>query len=642
MAYNPTLTFKYDGYTIEPAPKINITKEPIYIGADENLIGFTYKVDLNGYASSMLQSDIFQYSDMTQSLRSLNMIKEILHRNGKTLSVYDNCNNRDYLIATGGKLVSFSVEEGDWYNYIKYTASFEFSELSFYSPFYGYSAGINADTIAAQDPFLVELMYKLKSYSDSWNFTIPENEAYMYYTRLAYVDDSGQPALAAEDYSQINVSYTVNANGKTFYNLNDTAISAWEIAKNFVQYKMYHQIAMFRNGNPLGETPFFNTNYNSFEQGNFANQAISSNLNFQVVPVVPPILDYSIIYRYAVYNEYIDCSASETEGTFSATYNCTLKRFDPSIAAPQNSIHAFTVSYEQVRDFQKQNRTISVNGSLQGMLRTNILQNINDGQTFVLPQNGTFYNVGNDTVTKFGNAYEDFVNYIANSTLDDLADNFKYVLGVNYSNLFPATANDIPCIRDQGYNFLYQILAQPQSFNTSYNYGAGTLEYSATYDTERACAAERGFQSMTVTEEDAVPIYAEHTIVGRTRGALFQNLNTNRAKSITIAFQGVTRKTCGTGNPFSIRPDDIVDPEFDILAKNPCDTDSYTALPLTVQAIYTATELGAFTLGYPLIVKSFSTTYNPADGSYNVSKTYLVVPKQPTNDICPDDNQQGN
>ena len=636
MAYNPTLTFKYDGLTIEPAPKISVTKEPIYIGADENLIGFTYKVDINGFASSKLQSDIVSYSsNMPRSLRSLSMIKEILHRNGKTLTIYDNCKSQDYMVATGGKLVSFNVEEGDWFNYIKYNASFEFSDLSFYSPFYGYSTGINADTVAVQDPILAGLMFRLKSYDDSWNFTVPENEAYMYYTRLAYVDDSGQPALASEDYSQINVSYTINANGKNFYDITDTAVSAWETAKNFAQYKMYHQIAMFRNGNPLGETPFFNTNYNSDEFGNLPNQAISSNVNFQAVPAFPPIIDMSIVSRYAIYNETIDCSTSETEGTFSATYNCVLKRFDLSIAAPKNSVHTFTVSYAQDRDFRQQNRTITVNGSLQGMLRTNILTNFNDGQTFILPQNGTFYNIGNDTVTKFGNAYEDFVSYIANPTIDDLRDIFKYVLGINYSSLFPATANDIPCIRDRGYQFLYQVLGQPKNFNTSYNYGNGTVEYSAEYDTERSCAAERGFQSMTITEDDAVPIYAEHTVVGRTRGALFQNLNTNRLKTITISFEGVTRKTCGSGNPFSVRPDNIVDPNFDILATDPCDTDAYTALPLSVKAIYLATEIGSRVSGFPLIVKSFDTTYNPADGSYNVTKSYYVVPKQPNNNICP-------
>jgi hypothetical protein len=634
MAYNPNLTFRYDGLILEPAPNISVTKEPIYIGADENLIGFIYKVNLNGYASSKLLSNDSNITNMPRGLSSLDIIKNILHRNGKVLSIYDNCRNQDYLIASGGKLISFNVEEGNWYNYVKYNASFEFSDLSFYSAYYGWSTGINADSIAAQDSLMAELMFKLKSYSDSWNFTVPEEESYMYYTRIAYVDDSGYPAVSTEDYSQIQVSYTINATGKNFYNINNTATSAWEMAKYFVQYKMYNQIAMFRNGGLLSETPFINSNYNSFEDGNAANQAITSNVGFQAVPAIPPILDYSIVGRYAIYNETIDCSTSESEGSFSATYNCILKRFDPSIAAPQNSIHTFSMSYSQERSSQSQNRVLSINGSVQGLLRTNIIANFNDGQTFILPPNGTFYNIGNDTVSKFGNAYEDFVTFISNTEIDDLRDNFKYVLGINYSNLFPATDQNVPCIRDRGYNFLYQVLAEPRNFNVSYNYSQGTVEYNATYDTERACAAERGFQSMTITEDDAVPLYAEHTVVGRTRGSLYQNLNTNKAKSITISFQGVTKKTCGSGNPFSIRPDELANAGFTGISKDPCNTAAYTELPLTVQNIYAFTEFGARTLGRPLIITSFTTTYNPADGSYDVSKTYLVTPKQPTNDIC--------
>jgi hypothetical protein len=642
MAYNPNLTFRYDGLVIEPAPNISVTKEPIYIGGNENLIGFTYKVDLTGYASSVMHSSNNSISNMPKSLTALDAIKYILHRNGKTLNIYDNCKGQDYLTASGGKLVSFSAEEGNWYNYVKYKASLEFSELGFYSSYYGWSQGVSADTLASQDNTLNQLMYSLKNYTDNWNFTVPENEAYMYYTRIAYVDSSNEPAVSAEDYSQIQVSYTINATGKNYYNTANTAMSAWEMAKQFVQYKMYHQIAMFRNGGLLSETPFVNTQYNSFDQGNYANQAITSNVGFQILPATPPILDYSIVNKYAIYNETIDCSTSESEGTFSATYNCILKRFDPYIAAPQNSTHTFSMSYNQTRDFKSQNRTLSINGSLQGMLKTNILANFNDGQTFILPQNGTFYNIGNDTVTKFGNAYEDFVNYIANTSVDDLRQNFKYVLGINYENLFPATDQNIPCIRDKGYNFLYQVLAEPKDFTVSYNYSAGTVDYTATYDTERACAAERGFSSMTISEEDAVPIYAEHVIVGRTRGTLHQNLNTNRAKTITISFEGVTNKTCGSGNPFSVRPDDIADAGFDGISKDPCDTDSYTSLPNSVKLIYTMTEFGAIAIGRRLILKSSSTTYNPADGSYNVSRTYLVTPKQPNNNVCPDDNQEGN
>ena len=628
--HNSPLQVYYDEMEIIPSPKINISKDPIYVG--DTQIGANYQIELNGFALSTIIGE----SNMPKSLADLDAIQFALHKNGKTFRVWDNCNQANFLVATGGKIVSFNVEEGNWYNYIKYSATLEFSDIVVNGYNIETSTGINIDTVPVLDTHMASLLFKLKSYNDNWSFTVSDSDAYMYYTRMAYEDSGGEPAISMEDYSQIQVSYTVNATGKTFYNLTNTATAAHETAKNFVQYKLYHQIAMFRNGGILSETPFMNTNFNSVEVGNAVNRSLTSNVNFQAIPVVPPILDRTIVDRYAIYDETIDCSTSETDGTFSATYTCVLKRLDTTIPAPRNSVHTYSMTYEQTRDFRSQNRTLSINGSLKGMLLTNILANINDGQNFILPPQGPFFGIGNDTVSKFGNAYEDFTSFIVNTEIDDLKDNFKYVLGINYENLFPANARQqMPCIQERGYNFLYQVLAEPKSFNANYNYTQGTVEYSASYDTDRACAAERGFQSMTVSEDDALPVYAEHTIVGRTRGALTQNLNTNKAKSITISFQGVTKKTCGKRNPFSVRPDDLADPDFDGLSLNPCDTEAYTELPETVLNIYYFTELAAYNEGRPLVVRSFATTYNPADGSYDVSKTYMVLPvNTPTNELC--------
>lgn len=623
----------YDGLVIEPAPQINITKTPIYVGADQNMIGYTYQVNLNGHASSNLLSDP-QAPRMSNSVYRVDQIKNILHRNGKQLSLWDNCNNKQFILGLGGKLTSFDTQSGDWYNYIQYTATLEFNELFIYGE--SVSTSIALNTVSVQDPVLYNRMLKIKTYDDNWNFTIPEEEAYRYYSRLANVDSVGDGSIAysAEDYTQINVSYTINATGKHYYGIDNTTKAAWEAAKDFVQYKLYHQIAMFRNGYPLSETNFANTSYNSNEYGNQMNQAITSNVQFQQIPVVPPILDKSIADRYAIYNETIDCSTSETAGTFTATYNCVLKRYDPYIASPQNSIHTFQMSYNQERSFRHINRTLSLTGSVQGLLLTNILDTFNDGQSFYLPMQGVFYGVSSDTVSKYGNAYQDFVTYIINEQQDDVQDGFKYVLGINYSNLFPGSDPDLPCVRDQGYQFLYQILAKPKNLNVNHNYGNGSIEYSATYDTERACAQERGFQTMTITEDDSLPLYSEHTVIGRQRGALIQDLNTNKNKEITIAFQGVTNKTCASGNPFSIRPSDLSDPNFTGLHPDVCDTDTYLSFPTTVEMIYFQTEREADLRGRPLITKSYTRTYNPADGSFNVSKTYLVTPDPPTNDVC--------
>ena len=618
----------YDEVQILPAPQINISREPVYVG--DNQIGNNYTIDINGFAISTTVGQ----SDTPKSLFDVSAIKYALHKNGKTLRLYDSCSGSNAIIAKGGKIMSFNVEEGNWYNYIKYNATFEFSDVTIYD----YAYGLNNDTIPVADDFLMYWMYRLKNYNDNWNFSISDQDAFKYYTRLSYANSGAEIALSMEDHSQMQVSYTINATGKNYYQENGTSTAAWEAAKNFVQYKMYHQIYMFRNGGILTETPFLNTSYNSNEFGNPVNRALTSNVNFQAIPAFPPILDLNIVAHYGIYNETIDCSASELEGTFNATYNCTLKGMNTGLPVPQNSEHSYSATYEQTRDFRSQNRTITVNGQLKGMLRTNILENINDGQNFILPFKGVFFGIGNDTVSKFGNAYQDFVDYVVNPQIDDLKDNFKYVLGINYESLFPVDAQQqMPCIQERGFNFLYQVLAEPKSFNASYNYRAGTVDYTATYDTERACAAERGFQSMTVTEDDALPVYAEHTVVGRTRGVLIQDLNTNKSKTITITFQGVTKKTCGKRNPFSIRPDDLADPSFEGLAVEPCDTEQYTELPETIQKIFFFTELAAKTAGTPLIIRSFNRTYNPVDGSYDVSITYLVAQtKGPDDTLCPE------
>ena len=660
MAYNPNYILYYDGVAIEPTPTIEVNKEPIYAG--DNVIGFTYVVDIKGYASSVKYSTSTFNPGMHQSIVALSDIEKCFQKNGKTLILYNNsCGTQD-LVANGGHLKSFNVEEGQWFNYIKFSASLEFTDLYFRDSDGNLTTGISADSVAVTDPVMAVAMLKIKSYNDSWNFTIPENEAYMYYARVAYINEStNKPVMAAEDYSQINVEYTISANGKHYYNANDQSKAAWEAAKDFVQYKLYYQIASFRDKKLLSNQLFETSYYDSTETAyHTSNEALTSN--FFVNPAIPPILDRTIMDRYAIYNENIKCSTSESDGSFSATYSCILKRFDLSIAAPKNSIHNFTVNYEQTNDFKSSNRTITVNGTLQGLLLTNILANINDGQNFILPSNGLFFVVGDDVNTKYAMAWEDFMNYIAKYDLsdpnypiiDDLRPNFKDVLAINYASLFPNTyfyyiydingkvigteireSNQSPCLLGQGYNQLYQVLAEPKSFNVSHNYSEGTISYTATYDTERSCAKERGFQSLTITEDDDVPIYAEHTVVGRTRGTLLQNLNTNKPKTITIKFQGVTRKGCVGGHPFTTGYADL-DPRYSGISADVCDTDGYIFLPQGVLFAYDQTELAAQVAGMPLIRRSNNVTYNPVDGSYSIDRSYTVCPRKPTNLNCDD------
>ncbi len=611
--YKPTLSVLFDNVRLEPSPFITVNKEPIY--TNDSVTGFTYSLDIRGYASSVVHTKELAVPGVSTTLQELSYIHELFTRNGKNLEIICYDTGGLYMRAVGSHLKSFSVEpnENQWINYIEYKATIEFTDLVFTSAYNQTSIGIANDSVATQDPILALQLLRLRSYQDSWNFEVPENEAYLYYSRI-----TSAGVLATEDYSQINVSYTINATGKHFY-IDGLTTAAWENAKNFVQKKLFYQIFGFRAGGLLNQQGFINSSYNSNDlQANTLNDALTS---IYFTPAIPPILDASIVSRYKIYNESISCSTSQSDGTFSATYNCVLKRFDPSIAAPLNSIHTFTVNYDETNDFEKSNRTITVQGSLQGLLPTNILQAYdNDGQTFVLPENGIFFGVDRTNInTKYAFAWEDFRFFIANEALDDLRDNFKNVLGINYASLFPQTNINSPCNVD-GYNALYQILALPKSFSVSHNYSAGTIDYTSTYDTERSCAAERGFESMTVTEEDSIPAYSEFTVIGRASGPILQNLNTNKPKNITIAFNGVTRKGCANGNPFS---------SGTLLTEDVCNTDAYVFISDNVKEVYAQTELGFQMANQKLITKTNDISYNAADGSYNVSKSYLVCPPKP-------------
>ena len=635
--YKQTCILKYDDLEIEPTPQISIDREPIYVG--ENIIGYNHVINLKGYASSVLYSQGRMKSNTRASMYSLDAIQKILQRNGKTLTLENACTAGNvahpkmteepimdvaggalYITAHGGHLKSFNTEEGDWYNYIKYNASLEFSDLYVN----GQRMGVSLSNMPVVDPVTMLYLTKLKSFEDKWTFTVPEQEAYLYYARLVKVgEDEVEPT--AEDYTQIQVQYTITGRGKHFYK-GVTSDAALENAKNFVQHRLYHQIDSLHQKGVLNGAPMANVFYNSNDPGLPTNQSLTSTV---FSPVVPPILDTSITDKYKIYNETIDCSTSESEGSFSATYSCILKRYDPSIAALKHSVHTFTANYEQTNSFKETNRTFTISGEVQGLLPTEILNNIDDGQSLMLPMNGLFFNITDDQHSKYYYAWEDAIGYLFNKSLDDLSDRFKKTLDINYASLFPDTQPDSPCLEDQGFNWLYQKLAEPKSFSISHNYKQGSVNYTATYDTQRSCVQALGFNSITITEKDSLPKYVEHLVVGRKNGPILQDLNTNSPKTVTIDFDGVTRKGCAeSGNPFS-EGYELQDPRFTGISADVCDTDSYIFIPTIPELIFESTELGARLLGGNLIQRSYNASYNPVDGSYDVSKSYIVCPPKP-------------
>lgn len=581
----------YDGLELIPAPIINIKKEYIY--ANDNIIGYTYNIDINGYASSVNEQN--NTSNIINTINAIDNIHFILHKNGKNLTI--TCDNNEIFRAEGGQLRSFNVEESDnkWIQYAKYSASLEFSNVVYPG---GITSTINSDTIST-DAF--DYLIRLTSYNDSWDFKASEEEIYSFYT---------VPGAASEDYSRFNVTYTISATGKHYYDSSGNLIPAWLAAKNFVQQKLYHQIFTFRNASPLSFYFLPNTSYNSNESNAPSlNNALSSSYTGATLY---PLLSNSIIANFSIFNELINCSTSESDGTFTATYSCVCKKVNQSWMP--YSIHTFDVSYDKTRNFKEINNTISVNGTITGMLQTNILGSTIDGSVLVLPNNGSFIgsDIPGDYGTKYFNALRDFNMYIADATHTDLQPAYKIALNATYGTLFSLTDLGTSCIN-------LTTLVDPQSFSINHNYAAGSIEYSVEYNTNRACAMARGFETLTIIEEDSVPIIAEFVIPGREDGPILQFLNTNSNKKISIEFKGVTKKGCIVGTPFNV----------DFQGMGLCQTDGYVNIPDVVKKAFFQTELAAQAqFRSALITESNTINYSPVTGDYTAAKKYIVCPPE--------------
>lgn len=621
------LIVTYANSRIEPAPSVNIDKEFIY--ANDTIIGYKYVVRLSGYGSSVNKTLGRYNSNITNTIVSLESIKDALTNNGSNLVV--SCIDTGEIIfsAYGGLLRSFDITESAnrLSQYAQYDAVLDFTKVDFTNTS---NLEVAGDSVAANDPTLVQYLRHLQSYNDNWNFTIAESDMYRYYNRV-----TAEGLLNLEDYTTINVSYTINATGKHTFD-NGITFMPWQRAKEFVQYKLWNQINIFRNTGPLAVSNFNSTYYNSNALldpfNNSLNQSHTSALTS--IPAIYPILHQSITSNYTIFNEVINCNTSEGAGTFSATYSCVLKFTNLNSPWPQKSIHTFTVSYDQTRDFQNAERTITVNGSLEGMLATNILGSTTGGgavagnltgQTFNLPTNGKFIDtVYVSPVSKYTNALDDFVRYIGNAPgynynyfgSDDLSPAFKAVLSINYASLFPNTLpTDISDCKEGQVN-LSSLLALPQSFNVEHDYN-GIVSYSATYSTSRSCSTERGFETLAITEVDPVPTYVEFVVPGRAAGPILQNLNTHNQKRITFDFEGTTKKGCLIGTPFT---DANLD-DFPLLyGSGVCEIDDYVNFPPAVLCMLFDTEAA----NPGLIPEKYNYDYNPIDGSFKLSKTYIV------------------
>lgn len=504
-------------HRLVPAPSVTISPEVYY--ANDSVIGYTYNFTLNGYANSLrkeLNADSVDYG-ADKTVQHIGDIRTIFNTNGGNLYIKQNDNN--IIVAKGAtiKNITFNTSSNRWVNYAPFSVELEFNEVDFI----GCS---NNPTIACNSSFfnasslssnLVDInTYKIKQFNDSWSFTI-DNEIYQSYNDIQN--------------NIFKVTYNLSATGKHYY-VNDTLVPAWQQAKNFVQDRLYKQVNALINGvlqigsnnqDGCAGTKTIQTLYD------VDNSAPRSNGLF----TGGNTLKDGSSANYDVYNETISCSTSEAEGTFSITYNAILKKNHPALNPQENAaIHTFTKNVSNSFDAGKTTTTISVQGSIKGLVRGGFIYYSNE---YKLPQNGSFVTLVDSAETKYGNALAYYKAVVGTDT--DLRPQFKGSLNITKKELL-VSDSECPGEDDPDED------VPTSSFSLDHNYHEGTIGYSSSYDSQTAKNKKRGYTNISIVRTDPVEIIQEFVVPGRKDGPIIQKLGMKTSRTVSINIDGASEE----------------------------------------------------------------------------------------------------
>lgn len=538
---------------LNPAPFVKIDYELHY--ANDNVIGYTYKVTLTGKAAGR-QNYNENSTDIANTISSMEFVRKTFDENGGDLEIWEipgdnDSNSRLILVAKGAliKKIDFRNSSSNYFvNYADYTVDLEFNEID------NIGCENNEQIVCASGIFdensfsadMVDMYkYKIKAFNDSWSFSL---------------SDTNQEADNEIYNTTIDLNYNISATGKNYYNVDtkdSTILQAWEQAREFVQNRLVQEI-----GKSLGYMLYVDpsTKQPARTLKDLYKQEAGQYGILKDLSHVNPDTGQSI-NQYKIYDEMISCDTSETKGTFSANYTCVLKRYNPAFTPDENNvIHTYNKSINISND-QKYSHSISTGGQITGMLPGSIidptLRPIYSDMTsrkIWLPKNGNFITaVANRlTKTKYDYARIYFENRASNNSQDDLSDWMKQKLDITYQELGLTYLPEI----FQGNIFAepnQTIYPSPASFNVNHDHHQGTISYDAAYDSVTAVSLKRGYASVSIIRNDPADKVAEFVIPGRAEGPIIQKLNTKSEKTISISINGAhpDNKFCITADSFS-------------------------------------------------------------------------------------------
>lgn len=576
-------------HRISPAPDISISLEFQY--SNDAVIGYTYVITLTGSATALDLRNL-EYGDPIPEVTGLNIgavvdhinkVRSILSQNGNILQLVDGKTNSVIIQAKGGILrsLSFDESEDNWKRSANYTATLEFQRVDFMSftedcdtPF------LDPTTYTNGTAGIVDIdKYSIKSFDDSWSFSFDESESY---NRVKAIDTG---TVLNINNVTFNVQYTISAVGKHQFDYSNettgvsTLLPAWEQAKNFVQYRLYSQVTNLIDG--VLKNTYSSACSGGETLGNLNNPGSSSS------GLMSGVGDA----KYKIFNEQITCDASESDGSFSATYSAIVKgTYGGTEWSTPASKHTVTKSIRANINDTSTNTSMSLSGTIEGLIEGGLIRT---SGPISLPSSGALLIYSGTAVSKYDNAKalldkiysaSDYNGGIGNNGKRDLKPAFKSALGITPAAIGSQT----------GQSDTRPDPPHPTSFNLTHDYTAGTINYNVEYSSINNCAKE--YQEVTVQTSNPTKVIATFNVPQSNSCPIIQELGTYTAKRVNVTIQGTTE-----------RWSEIV--LGDLIDCGTCSSEGATPVPLPVANNNILTQQ--------------QYTFNPIEGSYTINLSYI-------------------
>lgn len=596
LIYRPNIEMFYGTVNdanskIIPAPNMSISINYDY--ANDTIVGYYYTITLTGQITSLDLRNLsyndeydpttYNQGNIGSLADSIEKLRFLLVQNGNVLHITDAETGIAFFKAKGGILRSFNAQpsENNWASSAGFTATIEFNAVEINDVENCYTSFLDTTGFPTDDRGIVDInAFKLRSFSDSWSFTFEQDS-----TAVSSNTEYGN--FINLDNSFFSLSYNANATGKNYYIYSDednstaTLIPAWEQAKNFVQYRLYNQVTSLLNGV-----------LKTYDSG----CGSEDGLNDINIPGTTPsgLLSSLGDSNYKIYNEEISCDSSESNGTFSAQYSCTVRRSNGGYFSPPECFHRITKSINT--DYTgRPSRTISLNGTIEGLIEGGIVRT---NQPIQLPAQGKFFIYNTMSSTKFANASNLLSRIYTPGSYNggfgsgkrDFNPIFKNSLGIN-----AGAFSDL--------NIVFQGAdpPHPTKFDLTYDTVEGTITYSVDYDSQGACGDL--YRSITVDIEDSVKSFVTHQLPFSYGCGVIQRLGTRTARKVTYTVEGINY--ADASNPGTIRIEDLIS------CGGSCGSDGYFPVSLPNGAIVTDQSL----------------TQDPITGKFTAVRSYICEPQ---------------